>query len=57
MPYVTSWERNARQDGLEKGMEKKAKETARKMLEDGLPIENISKYTGLSEKEIRTLMS
>jgi predicted transposase/invertase (TIGR01784 family) len=53
MPYVTSWERDAR----EEGMEKKAKETARKMLEDDLPIETISKYTGLTEKEIKALMN
>ena len=38
-------------------MEKKAKETARKMLEDGLPIETIIKYTGLTEKEVKELMS
>ncbi|UCH98013.1 MAG: Rpn family recombination-promoting nuclease/putative transposase, partial [Candidatus Aminicenantes bacterium] len=39
------------------GMEKKAKETAKRMLEDGVPIETISKYTGLTEKEVKTLMS
>jgi len=61
MPHVTSWERIAKKEGkikgIEEGMEKKAKETARKMLEDGLPIETIIKYTGLSEKEIKELMS
>lgn len=61
MPHVTSWERIAKKEGkregIEEGMEKKAKETAKKMLEDGLPIETISKYTGLTEKEVKELMS
>jgi predicted transposase/invertase (TIGR01784 family) len=42
--------------GEEIGMEEKAKETAKRMLEDGLPIETISKYTGLMEKEIKRLL-
>jgi len=41
--------------GEEKGKEDKAKETAKRMLEDGLPIEAISKYTGLTKKEIEKL--
>ena len=47
--------------GYEKGEkkgEKKAKfETAKRMLNDRLPIESIAKYTGLTEKEIKALMS
>jgi predicted transposase/invertase (TIGR01784 family) len=39
------------------GMEEKAKETAKRMLEDGLPIETISKYTGLPEKKVKALMN
>ncbi len=30
-------------------------ETAKKMLNDGLNIANIQKYTGLSEKQIKAL--
>jgi predicted transposase/invertase (TIGR01784 family) len=41
--------------GEEKGIEKEKKETAKKMLEDGLPIDTISKYTGLTEKEVKKL--
>jgi predicted transposase/invertase (TIGR01784 family) len=41
--------------GEEKGKEDKAKETAKRMLEDGLPIEAISKYTGLTREEIERL--
>jgi predicted nucleotidyltransferase len=40
-------------EGEKKG-EKRAKlETAKRMLNDGLPIESIAKYTGLTEKEIK----
>ena len=46
-----------KREGKREGMEVKAKETAKRMLEDGLPIETISKYTGLTEKEVKALMS
>ena len=53
-------------EGMAKGMEKgiakaeaKAREekleSARKMKADGMPLELISKYTGLSVKEIESL--
>ena len=42
--------------GEEKGKNEEKKETAKKMLEDGLPIETISKYTGLMKKEIERLL-
>jgi len=57
MPYVTSWERTAKKEGVYVGMKKKAKETAKKMLDDGLSIESISKYTGLPIEEIKKLMT
>ena len=37
------------------GKKEEKEDTAKKMLEDGLPIETISKYTGLMEKEIERL--
>ena len=47
-------------EGLEKGLaegeHKKAIETARKMLTDGLPVEVVTKYTGLSVDEIKLLI-
>jgi len=62
----------AKEQGLEKGLEKgleqgleqgliqgskqNAKENAGKMLKDNLPIETISKYTGLTEDEINALL-
>ena len=67
MEYVPIWLRDEREEGIkigeekgikigeEKGREEKAKETAKRMLDDGLPIETISKYTGLTEQEIEKL--
>jgi len=59
MEYVPIWLRDEREEGIKigekKGIEKKAKEAARRMLEDGLPIETISKYTGLPEDKIKKL--
>jgi predicted transposase/invertase (TIGR01784 family) len=46
-----------KKEGKKEGMEAKAKETAKRMLEDGLPIETIAKYTGLTEKKVKALMS
>jgi predicted transposase/invertase (TIGR01784 family) len=43
--------------GIKIGEESKAKETARKMLEDGLPIETIVKYTGLTKQEVKELLN
>ena len=59
MPYVIPWERTAERRGRKKGrvegrVEGK-KETARKMLDDGLPIERIAQYTGLPYQEIEQL--
>lgn len=65
MPHVTSWERIAKKDGRKEGKMEGRKEgvleakqeTAKKMLHDGLPIETIAKYTGLTEKQIKALMN
>ena len=40
------------QQGLEQGEKRKALETARKMLADGMPIEMVLKYTGLSHVDL-----
>ena len=42
-------------EGREEGREEANRETARRMKKDGLPIEVITKYTGLSVDEIATL--
>ena len=52
MEYIPLWERDAR----EEGKEQKARETAKQMLIDNVPIEKIAKYTGLTEKEVKALM-
>ena len=42
-----------KKEGLAEGEHKKAIETAKKMLSDGLPIETVAKYSGLSAEEIK----
>ena len=44
-----------RAEGIDIGESKKATEMARSLLQDQLPIEFISKHTGLSTKEIENL--
>ena len=38
-----------------RGREENKRETAKKMKADGMPIDVIRKYTGLSQKEIKAL--
>ena len=65
MPYVTSWERIAKKKGEKIGEERGEKigekkglrKTAKRMLEDGVSIENIAKYTGLNKEEIKSLLN
>jgi predicted transposase YdaD len=44
-------------EGIAEGEARKARETALSMLSDGMPIETISKYTGLPVEEIRRISS
>ena len=44
------------EQGLEQGLKQKAEQTCRKMLEDGMPLELIQKYTNLTEEEILSLI-
>jgi predicted transposase/invertase (TIGR01784 family) len=46
-----------RKIGKNEGKEEEKLETARRMLYDDFSIESIIKYTGLTEKEIRSLMN
>ena len=46
-----------RAKGLAEGEAKKQREIAKKMLSDGMGIDVISKYTSLSEEEIKSLQS
>ena len=50
-------EKRGREVGMMIGIEECAKKIARTMLEEGLPIELIMRYTGLSEDVIATLHS
>jgi predicted transposase/invertase (TIGR01784 family) len=47
--------RDAKEEGMEKGLEEGKYEVARSMLADGLGVEIIRKYTGLDESSIRSL--
>ena len=46
---------NRLEQGLEQGLELKAQEMARAMKADNKPVEEISKYTGLSIEEVMKL--
>ena len=43
------------QEGERKGIEKGRQENALRMLEDGMPIESVAKYSGLTVDEVREL--
>jgi len=51
MPYITSWERIAEK----KGVNSEKVKTARMMLADGLAMDVIARYTGLTLDEIKKL--
>jgi predicted transposase/invertase (TIGR01784 family) len=67
MEYVPLWERGARRSGIREGIkrgvergigqgvEKKAKETAIRMLNKGFDIVMVSEITGLDREELRKL--
>jgi predicted transposase/invertase (TIGR01784 family) len=51
----TAWEnvkRRQREEGVEEGNKQARLETARKMLADGMPLEMVLKYTGLSHVDL-----
>ena len=48
-------ERKGMEKGMEKGMTQQAINTARRMLEDNVPVETIVKYSGLTEEQIAAL--
>ena len=52
--YDKEWETRlwGKEEGLDEGYDKARHEIVKKMLEDDVPIETISKYTKLSEEEI-----
>jgi len=48
--------REGKMEGIVEGKREGKRETARQMLNDGVAIEKIVKYTGLTEKEVKALM-
>ena len=45
----------AAEDAYAEGENNRAREVALRMLEDGLPIEKVAKYSGLSIEQIKAL--
>ena len=50
-----SIKKELREDGIKEGQQERNIEIAKNMLKDNIPIITISKYTGLTEKEISLL--
>ena len=50
-----SIKKELREDGIKEGQKERNVEIAKNMLKDNIPIITISKYTGLTEKEISLL--
>jgi hypothetical protein len=57
MPYVTSWERIAKKEGVKIGVKKEKIETASRLLKRGVDIDIIADATGLSKKKIEELVA
>ncbi len=57
MHYVTSWQRIGEKIGKKEGKLERNFEIAKEMLMDGFQTDVISKYTTLTEAEIRTLIN
>ena len=63
MEYVPIWLREEREEGIkigeekgkQEGMEEKAIETAKKMLEKGFEVDIIMEITGLKKEEVEKL--
>ena len=49
--------KEGREEGIEEGEKRKSMEMALRMRDDGMPLEVIAKYTGLSVEEIQNLKS
>lgn len=45
----------ARMEGIKQGKEKKATESASKMIADGLPLKKVAEYSGLTVEEVESL--
>jgi predicted transposase/invertase (TIGR01784 family) len=52
---MTSWERKGFEEGFEQGKIEERRSIALNMLKDNLPLEQISRWTGLSIAELEKL--
>ena len=53
---INSARSDGRKEGRKEGADNEKKSIAKNLLKDGLPIPKVCKYTGLSKKQITTLM-
>ncbi len=57
MPYLASWERTAKKEGLREGMNKEKMRTAKEMLKEGIDLGTVVKITGLDRKQVEKMLS
>ena len=55
MSYARVQRAEGIEEGMEKGIEKGIEKMAKAMKADGVPVETIARYSGLSEADIRAL--
>jgi predicted transposase/invertase (TIGR01784 family) len=56
MPYVPSWERKAKEEGIKEGKKEGKKEMARELIKRGIPLNVVAQSSGLPVKEIERLV-
>jgi predicted transposase/invertase (TIGR01784 family) len=60
MPYVPSWERRAKEEGIKEGIKEGKKEgkkeMARELIKRGIPLNVVAQSSGLPVKEIERLV-
>lgn len=57
MPYLASWERDAKKEGMKQGMNKEKMRTAKEMLKEGIDLDTVAKITGLARKQIEKMLA
>lgn len=57
MAYVATWERQWKKEGKQEGKREGKLETAKNLLKKGIPVETVIECTGLTQKDIDSLMN
>ena len=53
MPYLASWERDAKKEGVKQ----ERMRTAKEMLKEGIDLDTVAKITGLARKQIEKMLA